>query len=201
MASLVHCRRTHVAFLLLFIFTDKLLDLFISQALLNFNSSFTFPVTLQIPLLSFLLSLYLILPWMSVLQLALRRIPFFSLSSRKGMGTEQHGEKKKGGERFPLAGRKVTVTYWDLLLVLYPPLTDNSCKSINLHKQMFLPALCLGCFKQIPHHPYKRYIGDFKLQGSAWQWPILLQFLQSLYPRFLHLLFPLPAMAWPLCCS
>lgn len=201
MASLVHCRRTHVAFLLLFIFTDKLLDLFISQALLNFNSSFTFPVTLQIPLLSFLLSLYLLLPWMSVLQLALRRIPFFSLSSRKGMGTEQHGEKEKGRERFPLAGRKVTVTYWDLLLVLYPPLTDNSCKSINLHKQMFLPALCLGCFKQIPYHPYKRYIGDFKLQRSAWQWPILLQFLQSLYPRFLHLLFPLPAMAWPLCCS
>lgn len=43
---------------------------------------------------------------------------------------------------------------------------------------MFLPALWLGCFKQIPHHPHKKYIGDFQLQGSAWQWQTLLQFLK-----------------------
>lgn len=81
-------------------------------------------------------------------------------------------------EMFPFAGRKVTETYWGLPLVLYPPWTDNSCKSINLHKLKFLPALWLDCFKQILHHPHKKYIGDFKLQGSDWQWQILLQFLQ-----------------------
>lgn len=87
-----------------------------------------------------------------------------------------------GGRRkveiFPFAGRKVTETYWGLPLVLYPPWTDNSCKFINLHKLKFLPALWLDCFKQILHHPHKKYIGDFKLQGSDWQWQILLQFLQ-----------------------
>lgn len=87
-------------------------------------------------------------------------------------------EGKRKVEIFTFAGKKVTVTYWDSPLVLYSPWTDNSCKSVNPHRMMFLPALWLGCFNQIPQHPYKKYIGDFQLQGSAWQLQILQKFLQ-----------------------
>lgn len=97
---------------------------------------------------------------MNVLLLALRTL---FLPGREWELNNVEGRRKV--EMFPFAGRKVTLTYWDLPLVLFPPWTDNSCKSINLHKLLFLPALWLGCFKQIQHHSHKKYIGDFKLQG------------------------------------
>lgn len=152
------CSRTYLACFLLFIFMDKFIAFSIPQALFlaTFNfSSTTFPVTQQIPLLSFLIYSCLVVPWMNALWLALRGISVFSLSSRKGMGTEQHGRKKKGRDvPFLQAGR--SLWHYDLPVVLHPTWIDVSCKSINLHQVMSFPAVSPGCFKQIPWHPHKK---------------------------------------------
>ena len=60
--------------------------------------STTLAVTQQIPLLSLLIYSCLAVPWKNSLWLALRWIAVFSLSSRKGTGTEWCGRKEKGGD-------------------------------------------------------------------------------------------------------